>query len=344
MLNKLLHRQIRKALGDFDALPEKCKELFTTISETYDFYEKDRRMMERSIELSSDEMIGLYKQLKKETEETLQISETNLKIKNIELEQKNKELEQFAYVASHDMQEPLRTTSSFVELLQQQYQGRLDERANKYLSFIAQSSDRMKVLIKDLLDYSRIGIKKELKQVDCSIMLNEVLADLGSAITETGATISTQQLPVISGYPTEIKQLFQNLVINAIKFTQKNISPQIKISVENIHGHWQFAFKDNGIGIDEKHSERIFVIFQRLHTRNEYEGSGIGLSHCKKIVELHKGKIWVESTAGKGSTFYFTLPATHSLVGMNGNNPVGRRQADIQQNNMKRQEVNQNLL
>src|SRR6476660_5532560 len=128
MLNKLLHRQIRKALGDFDALPEKYKELFNAINQSYDFYEKDRRMMERSIELSSDEMIGLYKQLKKETDETIQKSEANL-------ERKNKELEQFAYVASHDLQEPLRTTSSFAELLQQQYQGKLDEKADKYLTF-----------------------------------------------------------------------------------------------------------------------------------------------------------------------------------------------------------------
>src|SRR5882724_9585944 len=225
MLNKLLHRQIRKALGDFDALPEKYKELFIAISESYDFYEKDRRMMESSIELSSDEMIGLYKQLKKETDETIQISETNLKIKNIELEQKNKELEQFAYVASHDMQEPLRTTSSFVELLQQQYHNKLDERADKYLSFIAESSDRMKVLIKDLLDYSRIGRKLELIEVNCNKMLKEVLADLGTAINETNAEIKAAHLPVVNGYSTEIKQLFQNLVINAIKFRQKDLPP-----------------------------------------------------------------------------------------------------------------------
>src|SRR5882724_9995447 len=209
MLNKLLHRQIRKALGDFDALPEKYKELFIAISESYDFYEKDRRMMESSIELSSDEMIGLYKQLKKETDETIQISETNLKIKNIELEQKNKELEQFAYVASHDMQEPLRTTSSFVELLRQQYHGQLDEKADKYFNYIIQASDRMKVLINDLLDYSRIGRKMELTEVDCNVMLKEVLADLGTAINETGAEIKTEKLPVVHGFPTEIKQLFQ---------------------------------------------------------------------------------------------------------------------------------------
>jgi len=229
-------------------------------------------------------------------------------IANKELERKNKELEQFAYVASHDMQEPLRTTSSFVELLQQQYAGKLDEKADKYLSFIAQSSDRMKVLIKDLLDYSRIGRKKELTLVDCNSVVQEVLADLDTAIKEAKTEIEVGRLPVINGYPTEIKQLFQNLLINAIKFRKSDTPPQIKITASKKNGFWEFICKDNGIGIDEEHKERIFIIFQRLHTRTEYEGSGIGLAHCKKIVELHGGKIWVESAPWIGSTFHFTLP------------------------------------
>lgn len=241
-------------------------------------------------------------------EEHLQKSEMKLVLKNKELEQKNKELEQFAYVASHDLQEPLRTTSSFVELFQQQYQGKLDERADKYLTYIAQASERMKVFITDLLEYSRIGSKKEMQQIDCNILLNEVLADLDTTIHETGAEIKTGSLPVIRGYQTEIRQLFQNLTFNAIKFRQKNIAPRIMISARKEKDNWQFAITDNGIGIAEEHNERIFVIFQRLHTRNEYKGSGIGLSHCKEIVELHKGKIWLESEVGKGTTFYFTIP------------------------------------
>jgi PAS domain S-box-containing protein len=245
---------------------------------------------------------------RKKSEETLQRSEANLEQKNKELELKNKELEQFAYVASHDLQEPLRTTSSFAELLQQQYQGRLDERADKYLTFINQSSERMKVLIKDLLDYSRIGRKKEKEYVDCNLILQEVLDDLNAAIKETQAEINVAALPVFHGYPTEIKQLFQNLIINAIKFRKKNTPPQIKISAIKINGQWEFACNDNGIGIEEEHRERIFIIFQRLHTRNDYEGSGIGLAHCKKIVELHGGKIWIESMPGEGSTFNFTIP------------------------------------
>ena len=227
---------------------------------------------------------------------------------NKELEQKNKELEQFAYVASHDLQEPLRTTSSFVELLQQQYKGRIDEKADKYLTFIIQSSDRMKVLINDLLDYSRIGKIKELARIDCNTIMQQVLADLDAAIKETKAEIMTEHLPVINGYSTEIKQLFQNLVMNAIKFRKPYVSPLIYITARKKNSYWEFICKDNGIGIDKQHQERIFIIFQRLHTRSEYEGSGIGLAHCKKIVELHGGKIWVESANGKGSTFYFTLP------------------------------------
>jgi len=228
---------------------------------------------------------------------------------NIDLERKNKELEQFAYVASHDLQEPLRTTSSFVELLQKQYQGRLDDKADKYFTYITEASDRMKLLIKNLLDYSRIGNKKELEQVDCNKTLHEVLADLGAAINDAKADIQHHPLPVVNGYPTEMKQLFQNLIINAVKFQKKDVTPQIKISVEKIKDSWQFAFQDNGIGIEKQHSEKIFNIFQRLHTRAEYEGSGIGLSHCKKIVELHKGKIWVVSEPGEGSTFHFTIQA-----------------------------------
>jgi len=238
----------------------------------------------------------------------LKKSETDLDLKNKELERKNKELEQFAYVTSHDLQEPLRTTSSFVKLLKEQYGGKLDKKADKYFSFIVDSSDRMKVLIKDLLDYSRIGSKNQLEKVDCNSIIQDVIADIELVIRDFNAEIIYGDLPVINGYPTKMKQLFQNLLINAIKFSKKEVAPDINISVNKTDGYWKFAFSDNGIGIEKIHQERIFVIFQRLHTRSEYNGSGIGLSHCKKIVELHHGKIWVESEPGKGSTFYFTIP------------------------------------
>jgi len=248
---------------------------------------------------------------KKHMENEIREANINLERKvqqrTMELEIKNKELEQFAYVASHDLQEPLRTVSSFVELLKKRFEGNLDAETDKYLTYIVQGSDRMKVLIKDLLDYSRIGRKTKLETVDCNIVLQQVLLDLDKAIKEQQATITTEVLPVIKGYPTELKLLFQNLISNSIKFRRKDVSPEIKITVVKKTGYWQFAVQDNGIGIEEKFRDRIFIIFQRLHTRSEYEGSGIGLAHVKKIVELHGGKIWIESEPGKGSTFYFTI-------------------------------------
>ncbi len=258
-------------------------------------------------------LIGISRDIteRKSDEQLLRQSEAILETKNKELEIKNRELEQFAFVASHDLQEPLRTTSSFVSLLQQQYYGRLDDKADSYINYIIQASDRMKILIKDLLDYSHIGNKKELKKIECDVMLSEIIEDLNVAISETNTEITYEPLPVISGFPTEIKQLFQNLIMNAIKFRMKDIDPKIRITVKKMHDYWEFAIKDNGIGIDEKFSEKIFIIFQRLHNRTQYKGSGIGLSHCKKIVELHKGKIWFKSTPGKGSTFYFTISYNH---------------------------------
>jgi PAS domain S-box len=242
-----------------------------------------------------------------------QIKEANIDLekkvlqRTAELESKNKELEQFAYVASHDLQEPLRTTSSFVELIRKQYYGKLDATANKYIDYIMQASDRMKTLIKDLLDYSRIGREKNTEQVDCNVVLEEVLADLNKVIRENKARITAGSLPVVTGFPTELKLLFQNLISNSIKFQKPGIAPVIDISSKKENGHWHFSFSDNGIGIDKQYQQRIFVIFQRLHNRSVYEGSGIGLAHCKKIVELHGGRIWVESNAGEGSTFHFTL-------------------------------------
>ncbi|MCW3090563.1 MAG: rcsC 4 [Ferruginibacter sp.] len=226
---------------------------------------------------------------------------------NKELKIKNIELEQFAYVASHDLQEPLRTTASFVELIQRQYRGKLDEKADKYLEYIADASYRMKVLIKDLLDFSRIGVNVALKKTDCNVILKNMLEDIQAAITESGAIVIYSRMPEINCYPSELKQLFQNLVLNSIKFRNPGIPPQINITAAEKDFSWQFAVSDNGIGIEKQYSERIFIIFQRLHTRSKYAGSGIGLSHCKKIVELHNGKIWVESMPGKGSTFHFTI-------------------------------------
>lgn len=247
------------------------------------------------------------KQLEKVIRDTNITLERKVRQRTEELERKNKELEQFAYVASHDMQEPLRTTSSFVDLLRKQYKGKLDDNADRYLDYIVQSSDRMKTLIKDLLDYSRLGREKEKRQVDCNSIVEQVRADLNKVIRESQAELKAGQLPLLDAFPTELKLLFQNLVSNSIKFRRPGVPPQVEISATRSNGAWEFSFRDNGIGIEPQYLERIFVIFQRLHNRTDYEGSGIGLAHCKKIVELHGGRIWVESEPGVGSTFFFTI-------------------------------------
>ncbi|OQP51162.1 PAS domain-containing sensor histidine kinase [Niastella yeongjuensis] len=251
--------------------------------------------------------ISEKKRLEKEIREANITLEKKVHKRTAELEIKNKELEQFAYVASHDLQEPLRTTSSFVQLLRKQYYGRLDENADRYIDYVIQSSDRMKTLIKDLLDYSRIGREKQFEPVNCNLALTEVLADLAKVIKENQAEIVAGPLPVVNAFPTELKLLFQNLISNSIKFQKQGVAPHIEISTRKQSGHWHFQFRDNGIGIDKQYQQRIFIIFQRLHNRSVYEGSGIGLAHCKKIVELHGGRIWVESELGMGSTFHFTI-------------------------------------
>ena len=226
---------------------------------------------------------------------------------NKQLISKNSELQQFAYIASHDLQEPLRTTSGFVQLLQTKYRGKLDIDADKYLAFIAGSAERMKMLINDLLDFSKLGNNAKLTEIDCNELLQILQADLGAVIASTSATISVGEMPIIKGYATEIKLLFQNLIVNAIKFRKKNTAPLIAVSFEPIETGWQFCVSDNGIGIDKKYHDKIFRIFQRLHNKDEFEGSGIGLSHCAKIVDMHKGKIWILSEPEKGAAFYFTI-------------------------------------
>jgi PAS domain S-box-containing protein len=236
------------------------------------------------------------------------LTEEILRQNNIQLDIKNKELEQFAFIASHDLQEPLRTITSFTDLLTEEYAATFDNNANTYVKFIAQSTNRMQVLISGLLEYSRLGSKRVLEETDCNKVLENALANLHAAIAESGAVISAEKLPTIKAYPMELELLFQNLIGNAIKFKKPNATPTLKITAKKSGTNWQFSFADNGIGIDEKHFQKIFLLFQRLHSRDIYQGSGIGLSHCKKIVELHNGRIWVESKSGEGSVFYFTIP------------------------------------
>lgn len=234
-------------------------------------------------------------------------SEIKLKQFTIELETKNKELEQFAYIASHDLQEPLRTVSNYVRLFQKKYIGKLDENSDEYLDFIMGATTRMQSLIKDLLEYSRIGRDESIVDIDCDKMLNNILRDMNTSIKESEVEINLVHLPTIKGFPI-LKSLFQNLISNAVKFKKAGKQLTVNITAQSKDNEWLFSIKDNGIGIEKTHQEKIFKIFQRLHSLQDYPGTGIGLAQCRKIVELHQGEIWVESELEKGSTFYFTIP------------------------------------
>lgn len=228
--------------------------------------------------------------------------------RHLELEIKNKELEQFAYIASHDLQEPLRTVSNYVQLLEEDFATELDENATKYLNTIQRATKRMSVLIKALLDFSRLGRDRTLTAVDLNKVVEDTLADLESMIQISKAQIETQDLPIVQASATEMRQLFQNLISNAIKFCKPDMQPQVRILCEAKDHRWEFAIVDNGIGIVPEHYDRIFQIFTRLNATEEFEGYGIGLANCKKIVELHEGEIWIESVYGTGTTIKFTLP------------------------------------
>ena len=247
--------------------------------------------------------------------------EARVKERTAELKRSNEELQQFAYVASHDLQEPLRTVSSFTQLLAKRYRGKLGDEADEFIAFAVDGCRRMQDLINDLLLYCRVGTTSNFAPVDTEEALSQALANLRVTIGETGAAVRNDPLPEIEGDLSQIVQLFQNLIGNAIKFRGAE-RPQIDVSARWDGSLWSFSIRDNGIGMEPRHLQRIFVIFQRLHTREEYKGTGIGLAICKKIVERHEGKIWAESTRGTGSIFHFTLPPASDAVP-----PVGERLA-----------------
>ena len=236
--------------------------------------------------------------------------EQQLKQINADLTRSNQELEQFAYFASHDLQEPLRKIKSYSDLLVKRYGEQFDERADRYIAYISDGVSRMQALIRDLLTYSRVSTTKPVfKPVQLNLILRAALNDLSSVIEENHAEIVTEFLPTVNAHPGMLSQLLQNLIANGIKFC-RSPSPRIHISATENDQFWTIAIQDNGIGIDSEQKERIFALFGRLHFREEYPGTGIGLTLCKKIVELHGGEIWFDSTVGEGTTFYFTLPKT----------------------------------
>jgi signal transduction histidine kinase len=251
---------------------------------------------------------GLQKTIdnQKRLEDQLLREHKALMVSHDKVKYKNNELEQFAYIASHDLQEPLRSLSGLITLLKKRLE--TDPSNQEIMNHIQVSSDRMRMLVTGLLEYARIGMEKTMAVVDCNKIIREVIEDLQALISETKTVVKVGQLPVLNAYPTEMKQLLQNLLTNAIKFRKPGVTPVIEVGANVTNDGAVFFVKDNGIGIEEQFAEKIFVIFQRLHTRSEYEGTGIGLAFCRKIVELHNGKIWLESKEGEGTTFYFSIP------------------------------------
>ncbi len=240
-------------------------------------------------------------------------AEEELAERTEDLERSNGELQQFAYVASHDLQEPLRTVTSFLQLLQRRYGGKLGKDADEYIEFAVDGALRMHRLITDLLVYSRVSTHGDsFEPVDMNIPLSTALTNLSGAISEADAQVSFDPLPTIEVDEIQMVSLFQNLIGNAIKYQAEGVRPRVRVGAVPEGEGWRFSVQDNGIGIDAGHFDRIFVIFQRLHLRGEYNGTGIGLAVAKKIVERHSGRIWVDSVPGEGATFYFTLPARHA--------------------------------
>ncbi|WP_169815715.1 YfiR/HmsC family protein [Pseudotamlana agarivorans] len=246
--------------------------------------------------------------------EDLQEKNNDIFNKSLEIASKNKELEEFAYITSHDLKEPLTTISGLIDLLQDDYRDQLDEDAIISMNFISKSSYRMRNLIDALLNYSRLGKANEKTEINCNTLVSDIIHDLDNAIHRNHAVISYQDLPTVRASEIELRVLFQNLINNAIKFRKSDTSPIINISCGTmVPDHqtqvfWKFEVTDNGIGIKKQHKDKIFAIFQRLHSRETYEGTGIGLAFCKKIVETLGGQIWFESTLNEGTTFFFTIP------------------------------------
>jgi light-regulated signal transduction histidine kinase (bacteriophytochrome) len=279
------------------------------------FQNKEKEKRADELMIANKELAFQNKEKEKRAAELI-IANKKLAFQNREKEKRaaelmiaNKELEQFTYIASHDLREPLRTVSNYMKVFEEDYSELLDDNGHRYLHSVNNATKRMSQLIKSLLDFSRLGHNINLTLVDCKTLIYDVIADLETMIKTSNAVIEVEQMPILKLYETEIRQVFQNLITNSIKFHKKDTPPKIQIRSEKLNEKWKFAVCDNGIGIAPEHFERVFDIFQRLHiNEEEYEGNGIGLANCKKIIQLHQGEIWIESNIEQGTTLYFTIP------------------------------------
>lgn len=274
-----------------------------------------RRELEQRVDARTAELAVANEQLQQEiaerrqAEDALRASERQLRALTDRLEQSNRDLQQFAYSASHDLQEPLRMMTSYLRALSSSAGDQLDDRANTFVELALDSARRMQQLIGDLLAFARVGSRRAaLEPVDAGALVDRVVADLGGMLEASGGKVTHDPLPCILGDATLLGQLFQNLISNALKFHEHR-PPRVHVSARREDGHWRFSVRDNGIGISSEHLQRIFVIFERLHSEEEYPGTGIGLAICKRVVEHHGGRIWADSTPGEGTTFFFTLPS-----------------------------------
>ncbi len=255
---------------------------------------------------SSAALLEKVKDLDRNQEE---LSKNKIKLESLneDLIIKNRELERFTSIASHDLQEPLRTIGNMTLLISKKYHHSLDDQGKKILDYVTTATNRMTVMIKGLLEFSRIGSKREIQQVDCQELVNDIVLDFDSALKTKHGEVFISKLPSIRGNLVELRMLFQNLISNGLKFSRHDLSPVIRVSAKENVSHVEFCVSDNGIGIEQEDFGKIFFIFQRLHPLVKYDGTGLGLAYCRKIVELHGGKIWIESKIGEGSSFYFTL-------------------------------------
>ncbi len=274
-------------------------------------YVIDRGVISRNGDGEAIRMVGAMSDISEQKHMTIQVNDLNqtLQKHTLELERSNEELEQFAFVASHDLQEPLRMISSFMNLLQRKYGDRLDEKGHQYIHFATDGAKRMKQIILDLLEYSRTSRPSEgEEEVDMNEVLSEFILLRRKLISEKNASIISERLPILTTYKAAIVQVLHCLIDNALKYSKEDIPPHIELAVFEGIKEWKFSIKDNGIGIEHQFHSKIFVIFQRLHNKDQYSGTGIGLSIAKRHVEFLGGKIWLESVLGEGTIFYFTIP------------------------------------